>query len=191
MNMRVYGVSRQNWSDMKRKTYRIVIATALMVMLLLTWPCIGCSGNGTDGEGNGSGQMNGDSAIVGEIIGILTYETTYDYMPPNNTPVPRTTLQSYDAAIEDEDGNILQLFAPDLSSDFQYDGMSLSRVTSTVAGYVYTDDAPFNDESRVVGGKSRVISHTGILVSVTGSVSAVTGYISGDAIEVVTIEETG
>ena len=167
-------------------------------MLLLTWLCVGCSGNGTngdgngtDGDGNGNGTVNGDSAIVGEIIGILTYETTWDYIPPNNTPVPRTTLQSYDAAIEDEDGKLFLLSAPDMSSDFEYDGMFLSRVTTTVAGYTYADEAPFNDESRTVGGKSRVISHTDIRVSVTGDIDTVTGYISGDAIEVATIKETG
>jgi len=162
-----------------------------MVLLFPTWLCVGCSGNGTDGDGNGNGELNGDSAVVGEIVGILTYGTTWDYMPPNNTPVPRTTLDDYSAAIEDEDGKLYLLSAPGMYSDFEYDGGSLSRVTTTVAGYTYSDEAPFADESRDVDGNSRVISHTGIIVSVTGTVDTTAGYISGDSIEVVTIEETG
>jgi hypothetical protein len=172
------------------RIHRAIAVSVFIMSLALLCFSIGCSGNGTDGDGNGDGEVNGDSAIVGEIIGILTYVTTYDYNPPDYTPVPRTTLEDYSAAIEDKDGNILLLSAPDMSSDFEYDGMSLSRVTTTVAGYTYADEEPFNDESRVVGGESRVISHTGIRVSVTGDMDTVSGYISGDAIEVATIEET-
>ena len=173
-----------------KNSSRILVSGALVMMLFLTCLSIGCSGNGTDGDGSGDGELNGDSAIVGEIVGILTYTTTWDYMPPNNTPVPRTTLDNYHAAIEDEDGKLYLLSAPGMYSDFEYDGGSLSVVTTTVAGYTYTDEAPFNDESRDVDGQSRVISHTGIFVSVTGNVDTVTGYISGDAIEVTTIAET-
>jgi hypothetical protein len=122
----------------------LVVVVAALVLGLVA----GCAQSANTGE-------SGDSAIVGEIVGILTYGTTWDYMPPNNTPVPRTTLESYHAAMEDEDGKLFLLTAPDMSSDFEYDGMFLSGVTTTVAGYTYTDQAPFNDESRVVGGKSR------------------------------------
>ena len=160
-----------------RRTFVVVLAVLVLGLVA------GCAQSASTDE-------TGDSAIVGEIIGILTYGTTVDYMPPNNTPVPRTTLEDYSAAIEDKDGNILLLSAPGMSSDFEYDGMFLSRVTTTVAGYTYADEASFNDESRVVGGKSRVISHTGIRVSVTGDIDTVTGYLSGDMIEVATIEET-
>ena len=156
-----------------------VIILAVLVLGLLA----GCAQSANTDE-------NGDSAIVGEIVGILTYGTTWDYMPPNNTPVPRTMLESYDAGMEDKDGKLFLLSAPDMSSDFEYDGMFLSEVTTTVAGYTYTDQAPFNDESRTVGGKSRVISHTGIRVSVTGDIDTVTGYFTGDMIEVATIEES-
>jgi len=176
---------------MKTRTYRIVMPIALAMVMFLACLCGGCSESGTDGNGNGNGELNGDSGIVGEIVGILTYTTSWDYMPPNNTPVPRTTLDDYHAALEDEDGRLYLLSSPGMYSDFEYDGGSLSAVTTTVAGYTYTDEAPFNDESRDVDGQSRVISHTGITVSVKGYVDTVTGYISGDAVEVDTITETG
>jgi len=160
-------------------------------VLLLLGLAAGCTPSASTENGNStSTDDKGNSAIVGEIIGILTYETTWTYMPPNNTPVPTTTLDNYQTAIEDKDGNIFLLSAPDMVSNFEYDGMSLSAVTTTVAGYTYTDQAPFNDESRDVSGKSRVISHTGIHVSVTGETTTFSGYISGDAIEVASIQET-
>gem|GEM_PF-4736903 len=166
-------------------------AFLVVFVLLLLGLVAGCTPSASTENGDPtSTDDKGDSAIVGEIIGILTYGTTWTYMPPNNTPVPRTTLDSYDAAIEDKDGNIFLLSAPGMVSNFEYDGASLIRVTTAVAGYTYTDQAPFNDESRDVSGKSRVISHTGIHVSVTGETTTFSGYISGDAIEVAAIEET-
>ena len=91
-----------------------------------------------------------------------------------------------------EDGHIYFLTASGMESNFEYSGSGfLSEVTTTIAGYIYTDYTPFDDEIREVGGKTRVISHTGIQVAVTGTFETLTGYyMSGESIRIETIEES-
>ena len=168
----------------------IIVVSAIMLLALISFN-IGCPGNGSNdnGDGNGNGKVNGDSTVTGEIVAILTYATTMDTDPVSGMPIPRTTLESYTPAIEDEEGNLFLLSAPGMHIDFEYDGMSLSEAITTMVGYTYTDYAPFNDESKYIDGKDRQISHTDIQVAVTGTIDTVTGYISGDMINVETIEE--
>ena len=169
------------------RIYRVITVAVFIMSLVLVCFSIGCSGNGSNANGDGNG--NGSPTITGEIVGILTYTTTMEPDPVSGIPIPKTTLESYYPAIEDEEGNLFLLSAPGMHIRYEYDGMSLSEAITTIAGYTYTDYAPFNDESRYVDGKDRQISHTGIQVAVTGTIDAVTGYISGDMINVETIEE--
>jgi hypothetical protein len=172
------------------RIYKVIFVMALVVSLVFTSLIVGCSGSGSNGNGDGNGKTNDDSTTTGEIIGILTYTTTMDTDPVSGIPIPRTTLESYTPALEDEEGNLFLLSAPDLQIDYEYDGMSLSEATTTIADYTYTDHSPFYDESRYLDGKDRQISHTDIYVIVTGTIDTVTGYISGEMINVTSIEET-
>jgi hypothetical protein len=169
------------------RIYRVVTVAVFIMSLVLLCFNIGCSGNGSNANGDGDG--NGIPTITGEIVCILTYTTTMVPDPVSGIPLPETRLESYTPAIEDEDGNVFLLSAPGMHIHYEYDGMFLGEAITTIAGYTYTDYAPFNDENRYVGGKTRQISHTGIQVAVTGTIDTVTGYISGDMINVETIEE--
>jgi hypothetical protein len=169
---------------------KAILVAFSVISLVLAFSIVGCSGNESNGNGEGNSEINGDSTITGEIIGILTYTTTMDTDPVSGIPIPRTTLERYTPAVEDEDENIFLLSASDLHIDFEYTGMSLNEATTTIADYTYTDHSPFNDESKYLDGKDRQISHTGIYVIVTGTIDTVTGYISGKMIDVTKIEET-
>ena len=180
------------------RIYRVVTITFFIMSLVLSCFIIGCSDNGStgngDGDGNGNGNGNGTPTISGELVGMLTYTTTWVNDPLTGTPYPRQTLSGFVPLIEDKDGKLFLLSAV-TNSHFEYDGMSLSEIEINISGDTYIDYLPFNKESREVGGVTVQISHTGIRVAVTGTVNTVPDYptvvglLSGDMIDVETIEE--
>jgi hypothetical protein len=187
------------------KNYKVFVISFFIMLLVMPNFIIACSENGNVDNGGGIEYTTGNvdagnektkgaetPVIHGEIIGILTYEMVTKYGPVDNLPYYLTELGDYSLGIEDEDGHIYFLTATGVESSFEYSGSGpLSEVTTTIAGYIYTDNTPFDDEVREVGGKTRVISHTGIQAAVTGTFETLTGYyMSGESIRIETIEES-
>lgn len=173
------------------RIFRVVAVTVSIMFLILSCITIGCSENGNpaDGDGNDDGNGDGTSTASGEILGVFIYTTNYVPDPVTGQPSAQYTLTDVTPAIEDEDGNIFILAAVGRETHFEYDGMSPSEATINIAGYTYTVVLS-SYEWRDVGEQKRKVSYTGIQVAVTGTIYTETeGYLSGEWIDVETIEE--